>query len=179
METGGNQSAMIALLITVFSIIARLLPHPPNFTPVGSTALFGGTYLDKRWALVLPIAIMVVSDWLIGFDSWTSRAYVYSSFLLTGVIGLWLRSHKNFKNVVLATFLSSLAFFLITNFGVWAHSGMYQKTWDGLMQCYLLAVPFFRNSLLGDFFYTGIFFGAYEISLMVIRKKQLAFQESS
>ena len=165
---------MIALLIVIFSIIARVLPHPPNFTPIGSSALFGGTYLNKKWALALPLLAMFISDIFIGFDNVTSRLYVYSSLFLAGLIGLWLRDHKSFRNIVLGTFVSSLLFFLITNFGVWAHSGMYEKTLMGLMQSYLMGLPFFRNTLLGDFFYTGLFFGAYEISLYALKRFQLA-----
>lgn len=164
---------MIAVLLTIVGVISRLLPHLPNFTPVGSAALFGGTYLNKKWALVLPILIMVISDYFIGFDNLTSRLYVYTALLLGGLIGLWLRKNKSTGNIVLGTFVSSLFFFLITNFGVWAHSGMYERSLTGLLQSYLMGLPFFRNTLLGDFFYTGVLFGAYEVSVLILSKKKL------
>lgn len=165
---------MLALLFVVTGIISRIVPHLPNFTPVGASALFGGAYLPKKWALVMPILIMVVSDLVIGFDGFFSRAYVYGSFLLIGLLGLWLRSHKSFTNIVLVTFSSSLLFFLITNFGVWVHSTMYEKSLNGLMQSYLMGLPFFRNTLLGDFFYTGVFFGAYSTAGYYLKKTRLA-----
>lgn len=165
----------MAFFIVLVGVFARLLPHLPNFTPVAATSLFGGTYLKKRWALILPIMIMVTSDLFIGFDGFYSRAYVYGSFILTGLIGLWIRDHKNVKNIILGTFASSLLFFLITNFGVWAHGTMYTHNLTGLMQSYLMGVPFFRGTLLGDFFYTGIFFGSFEVSAHYLKKTRFAY----
>lgn len=161
---------MMAVLIVVFAVIARLLPHLPNFTPLGAAALFGGTYLNKKWALLLPIIAMVISDFFIGFDNILSRTFVYGSFLGAGLIGMWLRNHKNVKNTVLAAFGGSLLFFLVTNFGVWAFSEMYPKTFLGLATSYLMGIPFYRNTLIGDLFYTGILFGSYELATYYISK---------
>ena len=166
---------MLALLFVVTGVIARIIPHLPNFTPVGASALFGGAYLPKKWALVMPMLIMVVSDLVIGFDGFFSRAYVYGSFLLIGVLGLWLRNRRSFTNIVLVTFSSSVLFFVVTNFGVWAHSTMYEKSLNGLMQSYLMGLPYFRNTLLGDFFYTGVFFGFYSSATMYLRKTRFAY----
>lgn len=166
-------SAFIVLLSVVFRVISHFSGALPNFSPVAATALFGGTYLNKKWALALPILIMVLSDLVIGFDGFFSRAYVYGSFILTGFIGLWIRNHKSFTNVLLGAFASSVLFFLITNFGVWAHSSLYDKTINGLMQSYLMGLPFFRNTLLGDLFYTGVFFGGFELASHYLRRVNL------
>ncbi len=165
---------MLALLFVVTGIIARIIPHLPNFTPVGAAALFGGAYLPKKWALIMPILIMVVSDLVIGFDGFFSRAYVYGSFLLIGLLGLWLRTHKSTGNIILVTFSSSVLFFALTNFGVWAHSTMYEKSLNGLMHSYMMGLPYFRYTLLGDFFYTGVFFGAYGAASYYLKKTKLA-----
>jgi uncharacterized membrane protein len=141
----------------------------PNFTPIAATALFGGVYLNKKYAFFVPILAMFISDIFLGFHS--TMPYVYGSFILTGLIGLWLKNHKNTQNIIGATLLSSVLFFLITNFGVWA-GGWYPKTLSGLMQSYVMAIPFFRNTILGDLCYTGVFFGAYELAqLLIIRVK--------
>jgi hypothetical protein len=154
-------------VIIVGAVLLRLIPHLPNFAPIAAMALFGGTYLNKKYALVIPLLAMFVSDLFLGFHS--TMPYVYSSFFLTGLIGLWLRSHKNWKNVLAASLGSSVLFFLVTNFGVWA-SGWYPQTLTGLTQSYLAAIPFFRNTLAGDLFYTGVFFGGYELAKAFLQK---------
>lgn len=160
------------LSIILFAVILRLIPHPPNFAPIAAMALFGGAYLNKRYALIVPIIAMLISDYFLGFHN--TMLFVYSSFLLTGFIGLWLRKHRKIKNVFLATLCSSLLFFIITNFGVWLVGNMYPKTFAGFIECYIAAIPFFRNTLLGDLFYTAIFFGSYELILRYLRSKVVA-----
>lgn len=148
-------------IVIAFAVILRLIPHIPNVAPIAAIALFGGVYLNKRYAFVVPLIAMFLSDIFLGFHS--TMLYVYGSFLLTGVIGLWLKTHKTVKNVVFASLFSSLLFFVITNFGVWLSGAMYAKTLSGFFECYTLAIPFFRNTILGDLFYTGVFFGGYEV----------------
>ncbi|MBI2036168.1 hypothetical protein HYT17_00830, partial [Candidatus Microgenomates bacterium] len=79
--------------------------------------------------------------------------------------------HKNTANTIGAALFSSLLFFLITNFGVWLIGGLYPKTFTGLVNAYFYAIPFFRNTLMGDVFYTGLFFGGYEIMLKALKLK--------
>lgn len=165
---------MIAIFTVLIAVVARLIPHIPNFTPVAAAALFGGTYLNKKYAIVLPIVVMIISDLFIGFDSIPSRVAVYGSFLLIGFIGLYLRKHKNFTNVVLASFAGSVLFFVITNAEVWAFSGMYAKDLSGLIQSYIMGIPFFRNTVLGDLLYTSVFFGAFEVATYYLKKTRFA-----
>src|SRR3990172_12722750 len=96
----------VAFLLIVVAAFSRLLPHPSNFTPVAAIALFGGVYLDKRLALVVPILAMVVSDYFIGF--YGGMYWVYGSFVLIGVIGLWLRNHKKPLPILGGTLASSI-----------------------------------------------------------------------
>lgn len=163
-----------AIFVFVAAIL-RLIPHLPNFAPITAMALFGGAYLGKRYALWLPLFAMVLSDAFIGFDSIASRAAVYGSFLLIGLIGLWLRKHRSFQNIVLAALSSSVLFFVITNFGVWAFGALYPKTAGGLTACFVAAIPFFRNTVAGDLFYTGVFFGGYELVHKLATNNKLAF----
>ncbi|MCL5969874.1 MAG: hypothetical protein M1450_00010 [Patescibacteria group bacterium] len=156
------------LSIIFFAVILRLLPHPANFAPIGALALFGGVYLNKKYALILPLLVMLISDFFLGFHN--TMIFVYGSFILMGLIGIWIRKNKNIKNIVFASIFSSILFFIVTNFGVWV-MGWYPKTFQGLISAYVLAIPFFRNTIMGDLFYTGVFFGAYELVLASLNSK--------
>lgn len=156
------------LLIIFLAVTLRLIPHPPNFAPIAAMALFGGAYLGKRDALIVPLLAMVLSDFFLGFHN--TMTFVYGSFLISGLIGIWLKRHLNVINVILGVFTSSIIFFLITNFGVWLVGGLYEKTFQGLLQSYFYAIPFFRNTVIGDLFYTGLFFSSYEILLRVVKR---------
>ena len=169
---------IIVLILIAIVVIARLIPHMPNFAPVGAIALFGGAYLDKRFAIFLPLAAMFISDLFIGFYSPVTMVSVYGSFALVGIIGLWLRKRKTPGNILLAAVGSSVLFFVITNFGVWA-AGMYSRGLDGLITSYIMTLPFYRGTLFGDIFYAGVFFGGYEFALRLIKKPQFLFAKSS
>ena len=147
----------------LIGVLARVLPHPANFAPIAAMALFSGTYIPKKQALTIPLAAMFISDMVIGFDSIPMRVSVYGSFLVMILIGFWLKKHKTIKHIAAATLFSSVLFFVITNFAVWAFGGLYPHSFIGLTECYSLAIPFFRNTLLGDLFYSGAFFGGYEL----------------
>lgn len=142
--------------MVIIGVLSRLLPHVPNFTPIAATALFGGVYLPKKYAFIIPLLAMLISDYFIGFH--TTMPYVYASFILTGAIGLWVRSHKNPGTILGGTLASSLLFFFITNAGVWLQG--YQPT---LIDSLVAGIPFFRNTVMGDLFYVGAFFGSYEL----------------
>lgn len=152
---------LFPLFMILMIVIMRLLPHLPNFTPVAGLALFSGAYLNKKWALFIPLVGMFIADYFIGFHN--TIAYVYGAFLVTSLLGIWLSKHKNLNNVIYATLASSILFFLITNFGVWMQ-GYYGNSLSGLWQSYVMGIPFFRMTLAGDLFYTGVFFGSYSLA---------------
>ncbi len=160
-----------AFLLVFVAAFSRLLPHPANFTAIAAIALFGGVYLEKRFAVVIPILAMLISDYFIGFYS--GMYWVYGSFVLIGLIGVWLRNHKKPLYILGGTFVSSIVFFVITNFGVWMTPvSMYAPTWAGLLECYGLAIPFFRNTLSGDLFFVAVMFASYEGLLIVLKKER-------
>src|SRR4030065_558834 len=107
-------------LVIGLAVAARLLPHPPNFAPIAAMALFGGAYLSPRYAILVPLLALLLGDLFIGLYSPLVMISVYGSFVLTGVLGIWLKKRKNPRNLVLAAVGSSLFFFLITNLAVWA-----------------------------------------------------------
>lgn len=155
---------MIPSILVVFATLMRLLPHPANFTPMSSVALFGGANLKKRYALIIPIVSLMLSDIIIGFDSLESRLTVYGAFLFIGLIGLLLRKRQNFSTIVGASVFSSVAFFLITNFVFFYPATMYTHDFAGMMQSYYNALPFLRNMMLGDLLYTGLLFGSFSLA---------------
>lgn len=158
-------------LFILIGIVARIIPHAPNFTPIAAIALFGGVYMGRKQAFILPIFAMILSDFIIGFDSIPMRLTVYGSFLIMVLVGLWLKNHNKFGNILAASVFSSLLFFVTTNFMVWTQGLLYAKNLTGLIESYTFAIPFFRNTLLGDLFYSGIFFGGYEFVKNIIKKK--------
>ena len=152
---------LLTLSLIIFTIaMFRLLPHPPNVSPVAAMALFGGAYFsDKRVAFLVPFLALLLSDLLLGLHD--TMIYVYGGFALTVIIGFWIRKNLNISRVALAAVGSSVLFFIVTNFGAWATSGLYPMTLDGLMQAYVAAIPFFQNSLLGNLVFTALLFGGY------------------
>ena len=155
-----------ALSLTVLGAIARLLPHPPNFAPVGAMSLFAGARLPVWQAYLVPIALMVVTDPILAAVYHVSpfspfQLFSYTGFLIAVWIGRRLRSSESISRIIAATFLSSLQFFLLTNFGSWIWFKSYPQTASGLMACYIAAVPFFGWTLFSDLFYVGVFFGLH------------------
>ncbi len=151
------------LVFIIFGVLMRLLPHPPNMAPITAIALFSGVYLNKRYAVILPIVALLISDYFIGFYGWT-MLFVYGGFVLAGVIGMWLKRHKRPVYILGASLVSSWLFFIISNMGVWLTTSMYSKNLSGLIQCYVMAIPFLRNTILGDLLFTTTLFGLYELS---------------
>ncbi len=152
-----------AFILIALGVSARLLPHPANFAPIAAIALFSGLYLPKRLAIIVPATALLLSDIVLGFYTWQVVVSVYACFALTGIMGLRLAKQKNFTTIALGTILASIIFFLVTNWAVWAFGTMYPHTTTGLMQSYIMALPFFRNSLLGDIFYTTVLVGSMEL----------------
>nr|BCX01439.1 MAG: hypothetical protein KatS3mg041_1485 [Bacteroidota bacterium] len=149
-------SALIAL-----AALSRLLPHPPNFTPIGAMALFSGAHMGLRpGAFAVPLLALLVSDLLIGTHP--LMPFVYGSFALITVLGyVLLHTRRTLWRLGGSALLASTLFYLITNFGVWAVGSWYPKTPEGLLSCYIAAIPFFGNTLAGDLFFTAVLFGLW------------------
>lgn len=163
------QIVLPILVIIFFAVMLRLVPHPANVAPIAAMALFGGAYLNKKYALIVPLAALFISDLFLGFHP--SMPLVYTSFLLTGLLGLWLAKHRTATNVIGASLLSSTIFFLLTNFNYWYAMPLYPKTFAGVLESYIAALPFFRNTVVGDLLYVGLFFGSYEMAKSLLNSK--------
>lgn len=162
---------LVALSLILIGVVMRILPHQPNFTPLAAMALFGGVYFSRRLALIIPMAAMFVSDIFIGFYDIRLMLFVYASFLLCVLLGFWLKKNKKWYTVIGTAAAGSLLFFLITNFAVWFLTPWYEKSLAGIIQCYFMALPFFRNTLSGDLFYVTVLFGTYELIALFVREK--------
>jgi hypothetical protein len=163
-----NNIRPLALLLTVLSGLARLLPHPPNFTPVGSMSLFAGARLRGWWAYLVPLAMMAITDPLLhllfGISGYTKASpFIYASFMINVWIGRKLAVSENPIRIGGAAFLCSLQFFLITNLAVWYGSNFYAHTAAGLAECFTSAIPFWGRTLAGDLIFTAIIFGLHAI----------------
>lgn len=164
---------LVLSALIVVAALSRLLPHPPNFSPVEAIALFGGAYFaSRRWALIVPLLAMLVSDValaaLLG-DSYASylggRSFwlVYACIALSAVLGFGLRGRVSGGRVLAYSLAGSVLFFVVTNFGTWLGSSMYPQTAAGLVAAYVAGVPFFQWTVLGTLFYAALLFGGFAL----------------
>jgi hypothetical protein len=183
-STPSLSGPMLLAGMIVLAALSRLLPHPPNFSPVEAIALFGGAHFARRaTALWVPLAAMLASDIALGLvnggiyaEYFTSAGFwlVYACIALSTVLGFGLRGRAGVLRVAGYSLAGSMLFFLVTNFGVWAGSGMYPRTGAGLMSAYVAGLPFYQNTVAGTLFYGAALFGAF--AWMRRRNPSLALQ---
>ena len=175
-----NSRSLVLVGMVVLAVLARLVPHPPNFTPIGAMALFAAANFRSRWAgFLVPLTAMLLSDlglevatrlgilggWMAtGSGFHLGMVYVYGSIILIAALGLLLRRHRSVGSVGAAVLGSAVLFFVVTNFGVWLEGLIYPRTAEGLLACYVAAIPFFHWTLLGDAFYVTVLFGAFALA---------------
>jgi len=175
-----SMTTAITILLILLGFVARLVPHPANVAPIAAIAIFGGLYLPARYSIILPLTGLFLSDLVIGLYSLPIMLAVYGGFAVTGGLALVARRRKSLGTVVGATLGGAVIFYLLTNGAVWAFGTMYPHTLSGLFESYRMAIPFFRNSLIGDFFYVSILVGAYEmVTLTVRRLRQQSAEEQA
>jgi hypothetical protein len=164
-----NHHRLIALLSAIaIAAVLRLAPHPSNFTPIGAMALFSGAYLGRRGviAFAAPLGALFVSDLVLGF--YHGMPTVYFSVALIVVVGSLSLQRVSVLRVGAAAAASSVLFFAITNFGMWLFSGFYPRNLAGLEACYVAAIPFFQNTVVGDLFYAALLFGGFKVAERLI-----------
>ncbi len=158
--------------------LSRALPHPPNFAPMNAMALFAGAYLADRktFAIIVPLLAMLLSDTLLhiltGWGFHADMWIVYGTIAIITVLGFRLQNEQNGEQRSTAkligfSVLASVLFFIVTNalpFAVHGMYGMYPRTWDGLIACFVAAIPFFQNALLGDLVFTAVLFGGFALA---------------
>jgi len=162
---------MLAISLIIIGILLRFIPHTANFTPVAAIAIFAGVYLNKKQAMLVPFLLMVFSDIFLGMHNVV--IFTWGSFVLVTLLGFWAKKHKTFKTIFSTSVASSVLFYLITNFGVWI-MGWYPLTTKGLLDCYILGLPFLRTFSIATLVYTAVFFGVYELIARRVRDTKLA-----
>lgn len=189
------EKIVLSIFIIAGGILLRIVPHTANFAPVSALALFSGAKLNKKSAILVPLIAMAVSDYLLLYVNpfsnqffdfshirpvtamfHSATLYVWGSFVISGLIGIGIKKNEKPSLIVLASFAASVQFFVITNFGVWA-GGMYDRSLNGLFQSYLMGLPFFKWTMLGDLFYSGAFFGLYEMANRIAQRSKPAIRK--
>lgn len=178
-----KKKIILASVIVLLAAGSRLVKHPYNFTPIVALAIFAGCYLKGRWGIILPLLAMLASDYFIGFYNWQLMLPVYIGVAISFFIGRYLAERLKWHNIILSSLSSSLIFFILTNFAVWFFMDWYPHTRQGLLNCFQLAIPFFRNSLIGDIVYTSLFFLAYESVIIlagktILKKQNLIYKNN-
>ena len=157
-----SKKDIFALGLILLMVFSRLLPHPPNFTPIIAVAILSGYFFKNIYmSLFVLLFTMLASDLFIGF--YKNMIFVYLSLIMIVFIFFKIRKKINFKNLFIFGFFGSLVFFIISNLGVWFLGNLYEKNLEGLIKCYFLAIPFFKNTLFSTliFSYTAIYFHKY------------------
>lgn len=177
-----KENPWVLLIVVGIAIATRLIPHYPNFTALGAAALFGGAYLSRRYAFLVPVLALFLSDLLLNnliyakqfpgnYDGFVlfepNTLWTYGAFILIAWMGSrFIRSNKILP-VVGASLGASGVFFLISNLAVWLHSLLYPKSFEGLLAAYAAGIPFFGNTVAGDLFFVAVFFGGFEFVRMI------------
>lgn len=156
---------LLALSMLILAAVLRIAPHPWNFTPVGAMALFSGAvFKDRRLAFAVPLLALFAGDLFVGFYKFQIMLVVYACFLLSVAIGLCLRNRRTIGPVSVATLLGAFQFFVISDFAFWVFGTSYPHTREGLIACYVGAIPFFFNMLAGDALYAALLFGGFALA---------------
>ena len=158
----------LALGLTLVGGLARLIPHPANFSPLGSMSLFAGSRIRGPWAYLVPLIILMISDPLLallyGYPVIRPMTpFIYAAFLINVFIGRKLLRKPSASRVGVAVLLGSTQFFLLTNLAVWLVEGWYPLTASGLAACYLMALPYYGRTLAGNLIYAGILFSLHAL----------------
>ena len=162
---------MLAISLIVVGILLRFMPHAYNFTPVAAIALFSGVYLKRKYAIIVPLVLMAVSDLFIGMHNVV--IFTWGSFILAALIGILIRKNKSAARILGGSLAASLVFFIVSNFGVWL-MGWYPLNLKGLVDCYVMALPFLRDFTVSTLIYTVLFFSAYELTARLVKETKLA-----
>ena len=170
-----NKKIILILSLLIIGVVGRLVPHPPNVTPIIAIALLAAHAFKNKWiAILIPLTGMWISDLIINnylyagyYDKFVffsnGSLWIYGAILLAVLIGKVLIRSIKLSTVFLSSFSASFFFFIITNFGVWLSNMMYPKSLLGLIECYTLAIPFFGNALIGDLIYSVVLFTSYSL----------------
>lgn len=175
---------ILPLLWIFIATLSRLLPHPADMTPFTNLCLLAGNQLNKATAFITTVIALVLSDLLLShingysvFGTWSW--FTYSGFIMVMLLGNLLRKRINKKTLLPTVISVSIFYWLWTNFGTWLVTSMYAKTWAGLITCYIAALPFLQNSLLGDLGGAMVIWGAYYFCMTLKSRRGRDFSQNT
>ena len=155
----------VALALLVLTVASRIVPHPWNFTPMIAVALFAGARVERGWMAMLAVAAcLVLGDLAVGVFPYDGMAWVYAPMLAIALLGRALVTRRSVLATLVAALGAGLVFFVVSNFGVWLGT-MYPHSVSGFVDCYVAALPFYRNQLVGDLVFTGALFGLHAAAI--------------
>ena len=155
-------SVYFGLGLIILLALSRLIPHPPNFTPILGMAVFSGAIINRKIvAYLVPLAAMLLSDLYLGLHS--GMPIIYFTLAICVLIGTFIESRVTILNSILGITAGVLVFYLITNFTVWYGSGMYENSFSGLITCYVMGLPFLQNTFISSLIYGMGAFLIYEV----------------
>ena len=153
---------MLTAIVFCLAFLNIYFSEIPNFSPIAATALFAGAFIkNRKLAFIIPISAIIISDIFIGFH--TMIWAVYLSFFLVVFLGMKLKK-VSLVSVLGFSMLGSLLFFLLTNFAVWAQGSFYPNSFSGLMECYYMGIPFFKNTIIGDLCFNAVLFASFSFA---------------
>ncbi|MBC8304320.1 MAG: hypothetical protein H8E55_52240 [Pelagibacterales bacterium] len=154
------------LVLILIMVLSRLIPHPPNFTPIIAIAMMSGYFFKSlNFSILILLISMLLSDLFLGL--YNNMIFVYASLFIIVLYFFQINKKINYKNLFFLGLGSSLVFFIISNFGVWIMENMYEKNLNGLINCYLLAIPFFKNTFISTLFFS---YSAYTVNNLYYKK---------
>ena len=182
-----KKNTILIIALVAIGILGRVIPHPYNFTPITAIALLSAHAFRNKWfAIGIPLISFWISDIIVNnfiyagyYESFRIFSpgilWIYGSIACISLMGRFLLNKVSPSKIGLSSIAGSTIFFILTNFGVWAMSAMYAKSFTGLIQCYALATPFFGSAILGDLLYSAVLFSSYSFAL----SKQAMFNKAN
>tara|TARA_B100000945_G_C20220224_1_gene520271 strand:+ start:189 stop:701 length:513 start_codon:yes stop_codon:yes gene_type:complete len=156
LEKRNINNLLIPISLLLIMSFSRLIPHPPNFTPIIAVGILGGYFFKNlNWSLGIVFLSIFLTDLLLGF--YPSMLMIYLSLAIIILSFHKLNNLMNFKNLFLYGLSGSVIFFIVSNFGVWMFDGLYEKNLEGLIKCYIMAIPFFKNTLFSTIIFSYSF----------------------
>lgn len=157
-----SNRVLALVAVVLIAAVVRLLPLPPNFSPIAALALFSGfAFRDRVSAFAFPLVVLLMTDAILGFHDLMWATYL--GFAIIVALGGLLRNSQSVARKAAGAISGTLIFFVLSNFGVWLQTGMYEKSWAGLVACYIAALPFLDNALAGDLIFTTALFGGWAL----------------
>ena len=185
-SSNNNLRFSIIAVMILLAAFSRVLPHMPNFSPLGAIGLFGAAYFKKRWqAFLIPISATWLSDLYINnviyakdYPTFTwfegGVLWIYGSYLLIALAGIFMLNKVTAPTVIGGALTSSAIFFIVTNFACWPGSTEYMQNFSGLLTCYAAGIPFLKGTLIGDLWFAGVLFGSFALMERTIPALKMA-----